>query len=196
MKINPVHALLSLLQQQAETAAPGGKKSVNLAKLIDELKAAADPQSKVAIVERIQKELGVQKSEALRPRPELMERPLEEKPGAWRMSSATTESMNGLAQQRSARHWELEAVIQALMNNPKADTATVDKAGVATPFRPTAEDVEKAIESLGLTPRQLFRDDLHDKSTQGVGDVWPEAVQRLLLIMVGLGVLFTVALVI
>jgi len=194
LRINPVHALLSLLHHQASIGGVQGRKSVALARLVEELKTASDTPTKLSIINRLQKELGVEKAVETPPAAPEAELPPEDAPGAWRMSNASTESMNGLRTHQAARHWELESVLQALMNGPLGDKMSVDADGVATPFRPTAEDIEKAIESLGLNSRHLFREQMQMSDSPPESGGIPEMLQRFVFILAGVSILIAVVL--
>jgi hypothetical protein len=136
------------------------EKSSEITDILKELSNAPTSADKHAIIERLllreQRELLAASST----RPESEVSQSEDAPApAWRMSSKSTEMMNGLKTEHFSRQWETEAIIRSIFEQAQQGHGPEHIAGLATPFKPTAHDMAKAIESLGYSARALYHDD-------------------------------------
>lgn len=162
MKVSAPNILSALLRHHVKPGLTSNEKSSEIADILKELSNAPTAADKHAIIERLllreQREL-LAASRAT-PSPETQAPAGEEAPPqAWRMSSKSTEVMNGLKTEHFSRQWETEAIIRAIFEQAQHGPGTEPVSELATPFKPTAQDMAKAIESLGYSARALYRDD-------------------------------------
>lgn len=160
MKVNPPNILSALLRHHVKPGLTDNQKSSEITEILKELSNAPTAAEKHAIIERLllreQRELMAAKLAT----PDSIASPTEEpQPHTWRMSAKSTEVMNGLKTEHFSRQWETEAIIRAIFEQAHHGAGGEDIAGLATPFKPTAHDMAKAIESLGYSSRALYRDD-------------------------------------
>lgn len=160
MKVNAPNILSALLRHHVRPGLTGNEKSSEITEVLKELSNAPTAAEKHAIIERLllreQRELLAGKLSASDAQAVTGEEP---QPHTWRMSAKSTEVMNGLKTEHFSRQWETEAIIRAIFEQAHHGSGGEDVAGLATPFKPTAHDMAKAIESLGYSSRALYRDD-------------------------------------
>lgn len=159
MKVSPPNILSALLRHHVRPGLTANEKSSEINSILKELSGATTVSEKHAIIERLllreQREL--QAASRLENASPVVD--AEEPLPTWRMSSQSTEVMNGLKTEQFSRQWETEAIIRAIFEQAHNGSGADHVAGLATPFKPSAQDMAKAIEALGYSARSLYRDD-------------------------------------
>jgi hypothetical protein len=144
MQVNPVHALLSLLRQHAQAmppnaskdSVPGGPAGNPVTTLETELglrllnrilaKEAAALAASRAVFNHLEAEGPIPRAS---------------------ISAQSVDTLNNLAPVSHARRWEAEALLQ-LIGGGTAAASTGPAKGLAQPFKPSADDIDQAVEFL------------------------------------------------
>lgn len=183
--MNSVNILSALLRHQLrETESKPAPIPADVEAVLKELSAAASTSEKHAILTRVLHEhtqvpdlhdaaFNREANDAKLRRPSFV------------MSNSTIDGVNTLSNQAKARHWEAEAIIQAIVGQIHDEHRLDASSHLAIPFKPTSQDIERAIETLGFTPRHLFPDsgeDFDGAPSSGVNG----AVERMLPVAIGL----------
>lgn len=159
MKINATQILAAVLRQHVRTQLPGKQHDAEIKVILDELSKAGTVAERHAILERLMlRELqaeGSVRSSQVAPPPS----PAPEERALWRVSTQSAESMNGLQTQHSSRQWEMEAIIRSIFDNALQDPRDGQSSGLAMPFRPTLQDMARAIEAMGYSTRAFHSEE-------------------------------------
>jgi hypothetical protein len=160
--VSPVSILSAVLRHHIQSKPELSKlnsQAPSLQALIAELEAAPTAAEKLVILERVLASEIPKSSSAL---PDSVQEPQVNKDSepVWRISSKSAESLNNLQAERHGRQWEVEAAIRAIFENARFSAADQPQPDLAVPFRPSASDMERAIEALGYSARLLFPDEL------------------------------------
>jgi hypothetical protein len=171
VQVSPVNLLSALLRhhiQSKPTSSSLNSQTAQVQALITELEAAPTVAEKLAILERVL--TSDVRSTALGVPEALQESHVTaESEPAWRISSKSAESLSTLQPER-----------------PEPD--------LAVPFRPSASDMEKAIEALGYSTRSLFPEELRTERVGG--DVGQETVISLRWMVMGVLLLTAIVVVV
>lgn len=196
MKVSPTNILSALLRHHVRPGLSGHEKSAEINQILKELSDAPTVADKHAIIERLLlREESVQSAAATRVYQEKeVAAAGEEVPRpAWRMSIKSTEVMNGLKTEQFSRQWEAEAIIRSIFEQAQHGQNPGEISGLATPFKPTAQDMAKAIGALGYSAHALYGDGArpfrHEDEYQSGG-----FVSRLLLVTSGVALVVFVLL--
>jgi hypothetical protein len=165
MKISPASVLTALLRHHLQSRESQSKSQVqapNIEAIIQEFEAATTHVDRLSILERILladktpligQTLETQQVEGVDGAPEIV----------WRVSSKATEGLNELQPEVYGRQWEAESIIKYFFESGQLASSDRSVSGVAMPFKPSASDMEKAIEALGYSSRNLFPEEVHTK---------------------------------
>lgn len=104
----------------------------------------------------------------------------------WRVSGKSAEAISGLRREQSSRQWEIDAIVRSIIEHVHSGQRGENIAGVAMPFKPTPQDMSKAIEALGYSSRAFYlsamRESVHDEAS----DSRPLPGMRMILTVFGL----------
>jgi hypothetical protein len=196
VQVSPVNLLSALLRhhiQSKPTSSSLNSQTAQVQALITELEAAPTVAEKLAILERVL--TSDVRSSALGVPEALQESHVTaESEPAWRISSKSAESLSTLQPERYGRQWEVEAAIRAIFEHARLGPTDRPEPDLAVPFRPSASDMEKAIEALGYSTRSLFPEELRTERVGG--DVGQETVISLRWMVMGVLLLTAIVVVV
>ena len=196
MKINGVHALVSLLSQQMARRQPATDKADRIRALSLALQHTDDPEERLAILRDILAESNVRRTGIKWVDDQLAEKTRHEAEG-WPVSMGAADKINQLARTLAGRQWESQTTgegpkdtFHGLESNMMFSKSAVDDTGLDR-FVPTSDDLEKAIV---LVQRKLTATEDSSFRLGGSGDESDpaELKGRMILISVGLAILLGV----
>jgi len=157
MKVSPTNILSALLRHHVRPGLNANEKSAEINSILNELSGASSVSEKHAIIERLllREQREIQAAARLSGDGEPADDG-EVKP-TWRMSSKSTELINGLKTEHFSRQWETEEIIRSIFEHHAHANEGENIPGLAMPFKPSAQDMAKAIEDLGYSARALYR---------------------------------------
>jgi hypothetical protein len=186
LKVGPTNILSSLLRHHAGLPRQDEDLTQETAQILAALSKARTVQEKYAILEAFMVRQGtlmempnpVRKSEG----PEIEEH----SDATWRISHKSAEAISGLRPEQSSRQWEIDAIIRSIIEQVHAGQAGGHIAGLAMPFKPTPQDMSRAIEALGHSSRAFYYDAERRALPDTAKTVASLPVMRVVLIAFGL----------
>lgn len=186
LKVSSISFLSLLLKQPARLQGATQFNPLDMRTITAELDAAPTVAEKLLILERLLRQQEVAKSA---PNEEnSLALPEEGLPvQAWKVSEKSVASMNELHYQQYGRQWEAESIIKAVIEHVHLGQSDVGVGEAAIPFKPSAADMEKAIEALGYSSRKLIEHDYAaHQNTYDVAENSGQMLRIALIVLVGL----------
>jgi hypothetical protein len=166
--VSPVSILSAVLRHHIQSkpySFLSSSQTQQVQTIIAALEAAPTAAEKLAILEHILASEGPSSFQGP-PKPTPVSAEEIDSETAWRISSKSAESMSTLQAERYGRQWEVETAIRAIFEHAQLGAADKPLPGLAMPFKPSASDMEKAIEALGYSARSLFSEELKSAGTR------------------------------